>query len=242
MAEIVKLGGEFDEGSNGLTAEMLQRVMPPGVKNSITPDLVNKINELLGDEELRVAYRDNLLSFSGVLSGGKYKIESYLNAVRYVTYKLMGNSNVVAYAKCFPDRYQQMLNEGRGQEYISSIITNYGKGQMVMKIMEQSLVPAYVMNQDLYQKALNVQADLMMNAKSEKVRTDAANSLLSQLKLPETQKIQLDIGVKEDDSIAELRRTTLELARQQRMMVEAGAMNAQQIAQSKLIANKEDES
>ena len=95
-------------------------------------------------------------------------------------------------------------------------------------------MPSYVLNQDLYQKALNVQAELMITAKSEKVRSDAANSLLTHLKMPETQKVELDIGVKEDGSIAALRATTLELARQQRLMVEAGALNAQQVAHSKL--------
>ena len=79
----------------------------------------------------------------------------------------------------------------------------------------------------------------MMNAKSEKVRCDAANSLLTQLKMPETQKVELDIGVKEDGSIAALRATTMELARQQRLMMESGAMNAQEIAHGKLIIDGE---
>jgi hypothetical protein len=47
--------------------------------------------------------------------------------------------------------------------------------------------------------------------------------------------VELDIGVKEDSSIAALRQTTLELARQQRLMMESGAMNAQEIAHGKII-------
>jgi hypothetical protein len=92
-----------------------------------------------------------------------------------------------------------------------------------------------VLNQDLYQKALNVQADLMISAHSEKVRCEAANSLLTHLKMPEVKKVELDIGVKEDGSIAALRATTLELARQQRLMMESGAMNAQEVAHGKLL-------
>jgi hypothetical protein len=75
----------------------------------------------------------------------------------------------------------------------------------------------------------------MTSANSEKVRCDAANSLLTHLKMPETQKVELEIGVKEDSSIAALRATTLELARQQRLMMESGAMNAQEIGHSKLV-------
>jgi hypothetical protein len=74
----------------------------------------------------------------------------------------------------------------------------------------------------------------MINAKSEKVRTDAANSLLTQLKMPETTKVELEIGVKEDSSIAALRAATYELARFQRESVQLGQMSAQQIAHSKI--------
>jgi len=49
----------------------------------------------------------------------------------------------------------------------------------------------------------------------------------------------LDISMKEDGSIAALRATTMELARQQRLMVESGAMNAQEIAHGKLAIDVE---
>ena len=92
-----------------------------------------------------------------------------------------------------------------------------------------------MLNQDLYQKALNVQAELMVSANSEKVRCDAANSLLLHLKMPETQKIELEIGMKEDGSIAALRQATMELAAQQRLMIQSGMSNAQGIAHTKVI-------
>jgi hypothetical protein len=92
-----------------------------------------------------------------------------------------------------------------------------------------------VLNQDLYQKALNVQAELMVTAKSEKVRSDAANSLLTHLKMPETQKVELDVKVREDGSISQLRQATLELARAQRLAMEAGQATAEEIAHSRVI-------
>jgi hypothetical protein len=79
----------------------------------------------------------------------------------------------------------------------------------------------------------------MITSKSDKVRCDAANSLLTHLKMPEVTKVELEIGVREDSSIAALRETTLALSRQQRLMVEAGMMNAQQVAHSKLVIDVE---
>ena len=69
----------------------------------------------------------------------------------------------------------------------------------------------------------------------------AANSLLVHLKMPETQKVELDIGFKEDSSIQALRASTLELVAQQRAMLKAGAMNASDVAQTKLLIEGEAE-
>lgn len=222
-----------------LTVEQFKEVLPDKFKKSVNQELIDKINNTLSDPELYEAYRDNLLSYTKVMAEGKYKISNYIDAVRYVSFKLMGCTNIEAYTKTFPDKYQRFVQQGVEPKDIASYVTAYNKSKLVNAIFEQTLIPSYVLNQDLYQKALNVQAELMVNARSEKVRSDAANSLLSHLKMPETQKVELDIGVKEDGSIKALRETTLALARQQRLMLESGAMNAKQVAHSTLVIDAE---
>jgi len=222
-----------------LTVDQFKIALPDKVKKSINQELIDQINATLSDPDMYEAYRENLLSYTKVMADGRFKIGDYVNAVKYVSHKLMGASNIEAYVKTFPDKYQRFTSQGVASKDIASYVTAYNKSKLVNLIMEQTLVPSYVLNQDLYQKALNVQAELMLTAKSEKVRSDAAAHLMAALKMPETQKVELDIGVKEDGSIAALRATTLELARQQRLMVEAGAMNAQEVAHSKLILDVE---
>lgn len=218
-----------------LTLDQFQLALPDKVKKSINQELIDQINNTLSDPEMYESYRDNLISYTKVMADGKFKVTQYIDAVRYVSFKLMGCTNIEAYTKTFPDKYQRFIQQGVQAKDIASYVTAYNKSKLVNLIFEQTLIPSHVLNQDLYQRALNVQADLMINAKSEKVRCDAANSLLTQLKAPEVKKVELDIGIKEDGSIAALRATTLELARQQRLMVESGAMNAQEIAHGKLI-------
>lgn len=218
-----------------LTIEQFKMALPDKVKKSINQELMDQINNTLVDPELYESYRDNLVSYTKVMADGKFKISSYVDAVRYVSHKLMGCTNIDAYTKTFPDKYVRFVAQGVTAKDIASYVTAYNKNKLVNLIFEQTLIPSYVLNQDLYQRALNVQADLMITAKSEKVRCDAANSLLTQLKMPETQKVELEIGIKEDGSIAALRATTLELAKQQRLMVESGAMNAQEVAHGKLV-------
>lgn len=218
-----------------LTVEQFQTALPDKVRRTINQELIDQINTTLSEPELFEAYRDNLLSYTKVMQDGRFKISEYINAVKYVSHKLMGCTNIDAYSKTFPDKIQRFAAQGVAAKDIASYVTAYNKSKLVNLIMEQTLIPSYVLNQDLYQKALNVQADLMMTANSEKVRCEAANSLLTHLKMPEVTKVELDIGVKEDSTIGALRATTLELARQQRLMIEAGAMNAQEVAHSKLI-------
>ena len=217
-----------------LTIEQFRQALPDKVKKSLNQELIDQINGTLAEPELYEAYRDNLISYTKVMAEGKFKISGYIDAVMYVSHKLMGCTNIDAYIKTFPQKYQRFVDQGVEPKDIASYVTAYNKSKLVNLIFEQTLIPSYVLNQDLYQKALNVQAELMITARSEKVRSDAANSLLTHLKMPEAQKVELDITVKEDSAIGSLRETTFALVRQQRLMLEAGAMNAQEVAHSRL--------
>jgi len=218
-----------------LTVDQFKLALPDKVKKSINQELIDQINGTLSEPEMYEAYRDNLLSYTKVMADGRFKVQEYVNAVKYVSHKLMGATNIEAYSKTFPDKIQRFAATGVTAKDIASYVTAYNKSKLVNLIFEQTLIPSYVLNQDLYQKALNVQAELMVTAKSEKVRSDAANSLLTHLKMPETQKVELDVKVREDGSIAQLRQATMELARQQRLALESGSTNAQEVAHSRVI-------
>jgi hypothetical protein len=160
-----------------------------------------------------------------------------LDAVRYVSFKLLGDSNIEAYTKTFPDRYQNFMVNGTSAKDIASYVTSYNKNKLVNLIFEQTLIPFHVLNADKYQKALNVQVELMVNANSEKVRSDAANSVLTHLKPPETKKIELDISVKEDKSLSDLKSATMELVAAQRLALQAGSTTIEGVAHSKIISD-----
>jgi hypothetical protein len=228
-----------------LTIKQFQRVLPKGVKAKLTSDMVNSINGVISDPGIRDNYRDNLLSYTNVMQDGKYKIQSYIDAVRYVSHKLMGSSNVEAYTKTFPSRYQRVVTENKHLEpeaigkILSSYVAAYNKTKLVVKVFEQTLVPSHILNADMYQKALNRQAYLMTHANSEKVQSDAANSLLTHLKMPEVNKIELDIGLKQDKSIDLLREATVALAKAQQESIKKGGHTAHDIAQSAIVVEAE---
>ena len=218
-----------------LTEDQFKAALPDKVKKSVNQQLMDQVNATLAEPELYENYRDNLVSYTSVMQDGKFKITSYLSAVKYVSHKLMGRTNIEAYSKTFPEKIQRFTAEGVVPKDIASYVSAYNKSKLVNLIFEQTMIPFHVLNQDMYQKALNVQADLMLHANSEKVQSDAANSLLTHLKPPEAQKIELDLGVKKDSSIDALRAATMGLVAQQRTAMQAGTINAQEVAHSPVV-------
>lgn len=218
-----------------VTIDQLRQVMPVQMRKSISDELVTKINSVLTDPLMAADLRDNILGYMHVIKDGKFKIEDYINAVRYVSYKMMGNSNIAAYTKTFPERFQYFVDNGTDDKDIASYVSSYNKNKLVNLILEQTLVPHHILNADVYQKAINHQLFLMSNAKSEKVQTDAANSLLNHLKPPETTKLEIDVTHKESSAIADLRTAVHTLAAQQRLAIQSGSVTANEIARTTII-------
>lgn len=222
-----------------MTVEQFREALPDKVKKSVHQDLIDQINNTLSEPEMFEVYRDNLLSYTKVMQDGKFKIDQYLNAVKYVSHKLMGRTNIDAYSRTFPDKIARFAQDKVSDKDISAYVSAYNKSKLVNLIFEQTMIPSWVLNQDAYQKAINVQVELMMSANSEKVRSDAANSILTHLKPPEVTKVELDIGMKKDSSIDQLRQAMLDLAAEQKKAIMAGAVNAQNVAHSRIVIDQE---
>lgn len=222
-----------------LTVEIVKKVMPGRLRGAITQELVDKINTISTDPILTDEIKKNFIGYTGILQDGKYKTEDYLNAVVYVSYKLMGYSNIDSYIKTFPQRYQVLVSKGLPQKDIAAYVTAYNRGKLVNKILEQTLVPTWVLNQDVYQKAINTQAALL-NSKNEKVRFMAADSILTHLAKPEKAGPLVNIEMSQNTGIEDLRETLVKLAEVQQNLIKQGKATTEQIAEQKIIEAEVD--
>ena len=226
--------------SDTIDKDLLLRVLPPAIKKNITPDVIDVINSHLATSESREMFRENLISFSSVLQEGRFKFEDYISAVKYVSYKMLGDSNVVAYTKTFPDRYQRLCDEGMSDKAISAYVAAYHKTKLVTLIFGQTIMPVHIVHQNLFHESIITMAEIMRDTDtSPKVRSDTAYNLATLLKPPEEAKIKLDVSLNEDSAITALKETTMALVAQQRNMLNAGLMNAESVAQSGLIIEGE---
>ena len=95
-----------------LTVTELSDALPKQIRGKVSEDLVKVVNSLVQDPEMQEIYKENILSYTNVLSMGKFKLSNYLDAVRYVSFKLMGETNIKSYTKTFPAKYANWKQKG----------------------------------------------------------------------------------------------------------------------------------
>ena len=226
-----------------LTVKQVQEALPVNFRANVSQDMVNQLNTLSTDPDEARIIRDNVISFAKVLQHGQFKISDYVRASMYVSYKLMGHSNLEAYKKTFPDRYARMVQANKPGNAISSIVSAYNKGELVSKITERSIVPAWVLNQDVFQDAINTQSNIMKDPSvPARDRVAAANSIIMALKKPDAVKTELEVTVKNDGGMAALEERLNELTKLQRESIINGVsgMSAKEVAEMAIMANMKD--
>ena len=214
-----------------LTLQEVQDSLPAGQKGNITQDMVDQLNTLSKDPEEARYIRENFITFGQVLAEGRFKLGDYVRAIMYVSHKVMGKSNLESYKQTFPDRYKQMIANGRSKKDMSAYVAAYNRGKLVNLIYERSVIPTWVLNQDMFQSALNVNFNIMNDdTVSDKVRVEAANSLLTHLKKPEVNKAKLEIDIGLNDGMKALEQRLAEMAEVQLKTIEGNTLSVEDVA------------
>lgn len=225
-----------------ITLEEVRASVPTRLQSVVSQSLVDKLNYLNSEvPEAAENIRDNFITYIDVLQEGKYKLEDYLNAIKYVSFKLMSKTNRDAYRFTFPERFQRMKDAGKADKDIDSVISAYNRNLLVNKIYEKTLISSWILNQDAYQEAINTQVRLMRTASSERVQAMAADSILNHLKRPENiQQAQLNINVGTGSLIDELQKNLINLAQSQKELIKSG-VSTKEIAEQRIIIDVEPE-
>ena len=218
-----------------LTQAEVKSALPAHLHSAATPQFVDKLNNIAADPMIAREVEQNFISYSKVLLEGKYKTEDYLNAVAYTTFKLLGHTNQDAYSHTFPDRVREMTAKGYDKQKISSFVAAYHKGQLVSAILQQAIIPAFVLHQSKFHDAINTQHEIATDVNAlNKDRVAAADSLIKALTPPQAKEINVNLGVQQSSGMAELQQTIRQLAEEQREFIANGG-DVHKIAESKLI-------
>lgn len=217
-----------------LTKESIVSALPEKAAKHVSSNLVDHINKLATEPETREYFRQNLLNYNTVLQEGKYTITAYVSAIMYVSYKMMGYSNIDAFARTFPDKMERYKKERKSQDEIHNFVSGYNRTKLVVSITTKARTPAYILNMDIHQESINVLADIMRHGKNEMAKVKAASDLMNYLTPPEDSAIKIDVGV-EHSFLSNVKDALKDLVAQQRSAVAAGHATAVEMANAKII-------
>ena len=212
----------------------VKKQLPKWHRTMLTQEFLDKMEASVKDTAIAEQFKENFITFLNVLSKGRYKMEDYISAVKYVSFKLLGYSNIKAYASTFPERYQRLVDTG--QEKIDAYVAMYNKNKLVMLIYEQTMVPTYVLNAPLHQEALNELARMIRDPDTRGMtKVKACEAILAYTKPPEVVKGEITIGIDQQDTISELRETTEQLAATYKALLERKVKSLQDVAEAGII-------
>ena len=217
-----------------LALESVRKLVPKNQRTLITQEFLDKLEASVSDSLVAEQFKENFVTYLNVLSKGKYKMEDYINAVKYVSFKLLGYSNINAYTATFPERYERLKTEGQTQ--IEAFVSMYNKNKLVMQIYEQTIVPSYVLNAPMHQQALNTLAAMIVDDDVRGMtKVKACEAILQYTKQPDVVKGELTIGIEQSDTINDLREITENLADTYRVMLEKKGMRLKDVAEADII-------
>ena len=217
-----------------LALESVRKLVPKNQRTLITQEFLDKLEASVNDNLVAEQFKENFVTYLNVLSKGKYKMEDYINAVKYVSFKLLGYSNINAYTATFPERYERLKTEGQTQ--IEAFVSMYNKNKLVMQIYEQTIVPSYVLNAPMHQQALNTLAAMIVDDDVRGMtKVKACEAILQYTKQPDVVKGELTIGIEQSDTINDLREITENLADTYRVMLEKKGMRLKDVAEADII-------
>lgn len=211
------------------TAEELQKLLPTK-KALITDDVADIINRSMHEPEFQgESLLQSAITYENVLRGARVGIKEYLNALRFCAYLVSMEDNYTeAYKRTFWDRdfVQERIglstDDARYNE-LTSAASRYRRSKLVTDILTVSAVPFHLLFAGMRYQAVGVLADLMMTAKYDRDKINAAKELLVATK-NEDVRVGLEIGPNQQAiSMQQQLNTQLaELAMNQKKLLEAG--------------------
>ena len=203
----------------------LKAAIPKSCHRFLSTDLIDMIDQIEQNPYVAEGIKRNVLSYASVLQdSAKIDLQHYIRMCMYASYKLSGDTALTCYAKTYPDRYANLVSRGVTAEVIAKYAQGVERSQMFVRIMEQAIVPAWILNQDKIQKAINVLVEIAEDKdKSAVARVQAANALLVQLSKPE--KVINNINIQqnninnESSALDDLKQAMKELANNQQQRI-----------------------
>ena len=219
--------------SRKLELAVVKKLLPKSHATMLTQDFLDRIEASVSNSEIAEQFKENFVTYLNVLKGGKYSMDDYTNAVKYVTFKILGYTNKDAYISTFPERYARLQRNG---QVVDPYAQAYNNNKLVNQIYEQTMVPTYILNAPLHQEALSELARMIRDPGIRGMtKVKACEAILNYTKPPEIAKAEITIGMEQQETISELREVTEGLAAVLQQSIKEGSQSLKEVAHRKII-------
>jgi len=206
-----------------ITVKELKDLLPKKYKNKGSERLVKDINELIVHGDYGDEFAEMFVTSITVLSGrATYTIDQYIDACKFLCLLAMEISVTDSYIRVFPDRWfnKKKLHPECTEHDMRGEAARFGHNTLVNMIREQKQLKFHLVNQDVAQRMVAQLEWLAFNARSDVAKVSAATAVLKETRPPETQKVELEVGLGEK---------TIEIQQQQTDVLKKIALNQQEL-------------
>lgn len=228
-----------------LSIELIRSSVPRNFRGHINEEFIDELSKAFSDPDWSREFKENFLTYSKVLNecDANVNIWDYVNAVKFITYKMMGYSIDEAWKRVFPKKAEECIKNGK-KEFINRYANGYNKREIVIKIAKQAMIPSYILNAPMYQRALNVLNDMLDDPSVRGMaKVKACETILNYTKPPEVNKAEVQVTIKQNDAITELREIAEAFAKSQQKAIVDGNLSAEDIIEAdwKELSNEQKE-
>ena len=163
-----------------ITKDEMVDALPPQMRKSMNDATYYSLSTALSDPDELVRFKENFITFTTALKDGKYSVQQYIDAVKYVSFKKMGLTNLEAFKRTFPAKMERYNKVGKTIAEVNSFVSSYNATKIVSNIFDHSMVPIHVLNQDAVQEAINAHLKVLRHSTNDLAVVKAADSLLNQ--------------------------------------------------------------
>lgn len=219
------------------TKEQLQRLLPRNKKHLANENILALLRDPLDSSHISEFITDNFINYTDLLKDSTtYGLKDYINAIKFASFRMLGDTWVDCYKKTFPDRYDEHFADGKTLEALRARADGFSRTKLVQSILERGYIAPYLLNQPLFQQALNVAGKIMLDEKvSAMARVQAAKTVLEYTKAPEIQKLQMEVGIKASDDLMQLEDTMNKLADVVYTGIQNGKLTSKEVIESTII-------
>lgn len=217
--------------------EQLQRLLPRNKKHLANDSVLALLRDPLDSSNIQEFISDNFINYTDLLKDSTtYGLKDYINAVKFASHRMLGSTWLECYKKTFPDRYDEHLAEGKTLDALRARADGFSRTKLVQSILERGYIAPYLLNQPLFQEALNTAAKIMLDdSVGAMARVNAAKTVLEYTKAPEVQKLQMEVGIKASDELSQLEDTMNKLADVVYTGIQSGKLTSKEAIESRII-------